>query len=59
MSFYSSCPYCGKKAKDSDASKWFPVYTCLDCKTKYCDEDGPPCPECKSSNYAEYDKVYA
>jgi RNA polymerase subunit RPABC4/transcription elongation factor Spt4 len=35
------------------------VYTCRDCDTKYCEDDGPPCPECGSSDYSEDDKVYA
>jgi len=59
MSKYDSCPYCYREAKDALSSNWFPVYTCLDCDTKYCSDDGPPCPECGSSNYGEYDEVVA
>jgi len=59
MSTLNSCPYCGRKAKEALTSNWFPVYTCLDDDTKYCEEDGPPPPECGSSNYGEFDKVYA
>ena len=59
MSDYDSCPYCGREAEEAISSNWFPVYTCLDCNTKYCENDGPPCPDCSSSNYGEYDKVYA
>jgi hypothetical protein len=59
MSSYDSCPWCDREAKDAISSNWFPVYTCLDCDTKYCADDGPPCPKCGSSNYGEYDKVYA
>ena len=54
-----SCPRCGREAKDNISSNWFPVNTCLDCGTKYCSDDGPPCPDCGSDNYGEYDKVYA
>ncbi|MFH1585832.1 MAG: hypothetical protein ABIB79_03630 [archaeon] len=56
------CPYCHREAKDALTSNWFPVYTCLDCDTKFCEGpncNGPPCPECGSDNYGEYDKVYA
>jgi len=63
MADLNECPYpgCGRKAEDNASSDWFPVYTCLepDCGTKYCSEQGPPCPDCKSSNYGEFDKVYA
>jgi len=60
MSTYDSCPYCGREAKDAISSNWFPVYTCRDCDTKYCEYDGPPCPECGSSDYNEDDdRVYA
>ena len=59
MSSFDSCPYCGREAEDAISSNWFPVYTCRECGTKYCEEDGPPCPECGSSDYSEYDKVYA
>jgi hypothetical protein len=59
MSSYDSCPYCGREAKDAISSNWFPIHTCLDCDTKYCEDDGPPCPKCGSSDYGDYDKVYA
>lgn len=59
MSDYDSCPYCGRDAKEAISSNWFPVYTCLSCGEKYCENDGPPCPKCSSSDYGEYGKVYA
>ena len=59
MGDYSSCPYCYREAKDALTSNWFPLYTCLDCEIKYCSQDGPPCPECGSTDYSEYDRVYA
>lgn len=58
-----SCPKCGREAEESMVSSFFPVYTCLedDCGTKYCEECAVNgnCPECGSSDYGEYDKVYA
>jgi RNA polymerase subunit RPABC4/transcription elongation factor Spt4 len=59
MSSYDSCPYCGREAKDALTSNWFPVYTCLNCKTKYCENDGPACPGCGSLDYGKYDRFYA
>lgn len=59
MSDYDACPYCGKKAEESVSANWFPVHTCRGCNTKYCEEDGPPCPECGADDYGDYDKVYA
>jgi anaerobic ribonucleoside-triphosphate reductase len=59
MSSYDSCPYCDREAEDAISSNWFPIYACSECGTKFCSHDGPPCPECGSSDYAEYDRVYA
>ncbi|MEK6616117.1 MAG: hypothetical protein AABZ32_08415 [Bacteroidota bacterium] len=59
MSDYDACPHCGRKAEESISSNWFPVHTCRECNTKYCEEDGPPCPECGADDYSDYDKVYA
>jgi rubrerythrin len=53
------CPYCGRKAKDALSSNWFPVYKCNHCGTKFCQQDGPPCPKCGKSDYFQSDKVYA
>jgi hypothetical protein len=55
-----SCPRCGREATEGISHNWFPVYTCLSCGEKYCEEcGGHTCPECASSDYGEYDKVYA
>lgn len=63
MSDYKSCPNCGRKAKKSSSSNWFPVYTCKKCGHKYCKEcgncSGTTCPKCSSNDYSEYDKVYS
>lgn len=59
MSCYDACPYCGREAQKNVSSNWFPVYTCNDCGEKFCGEDGPPCPECESSNCGSHDEVYA
>lgn len=59
MASLSECPYCNREAKDALSSNWFPVYTCLNCGTKYCKDDGPPCPDCESMDRGEYDTVYA
>ena len=59
MSSYDSCPYCRREAMDALKLNLVPVYTCLRCKTKYCEKDGPPCPDCGSTDYGKYDKVYA
>ena len=59
MGNYNSCPYCGRKAKEAASSNWFSLYTCKECGRKYCSNDGPPCPQCGSSSYGQYDKVYA
>ena len=54
---FNSCPYCGRSISESFSSMWFPIYQCLSCGTKYCENDGPPCPDCNSSKYGEYGKV--
>ena len=61
MSSLDCCPYCEREAEEAISHNWFPVYTCLNdsCRQKYCAEDGPPCPECGSDDYGEFDKVYA
>lgn len=59
MGSYDSCPHCGREAKEAISFNWFAVYTCSSCGEKYCEDDGPPCPECGSDSYGEYDKVYA
>ena len=63
MSDFESCPRCGREAKESFSSNWFPVFTCRECGEKYCEDcgdgSGTTCPECGSSDYSEYDKVYA
>lgn len=63
MSDFNSCPNCGREALDSAFSNFFPVHTCRKCDHKYCDEcgdgDGTVCPECGSTDYSDYDKVYA
>jgi hypothetical protein len=63
MSNLSECPNpnCNRKAEKAVSSNYFTVHTCLKCKEKYCDEcseDGN-CLHCGSSEYADYDKVYA
>ncbi len=56
-------PRYGRKALDAFDSNYFPVHTCRDCSEKYCnqcgDGDGTTCPECGSTNYSDYDKVYS
>lgn len=63
MSSLENCPYCGREAKDSISSNFFDVHTCRESGEKYCDEcgdgDGTECPSCSSTNYSDYDKVYA
>ena len=60
MSDYSSCPNCGRKARETSSSNFFPVYKCRDCGEKYCKECGRgKCPSCGSSKYTEVGKVYS
>lgn len=59
MGSYKACPYCGRKATQGETHNWFPVYTCRKCGQKYCEHDGPPCPECDSREHGKFDKVYA
>ncbi|MFH1673389.1 MAG: hypothetical protein ABIF87_08190 [Pseudomonadota bacterium] len=60
MTDYRRCPNCGRKAKKSFSSNFFPVYKCRDCDTKYCNEcGGTACPSCGSSKRVEVGKVYA
>ena len=56
---FSCCPYCNREAKQALSSNWFPIYECLDCGTRYCENDGPPCPECGSNHRGQCGKVYA
>ncbi|GEM_PF-1368322 len=59
MCTLNACPYCGREAKEAVSFPWFPVYTCLeaDCGTKYCPDEGPPCPQCGSPRHRELDQV--
>ena len=51
MSSYSSCPYCGREAKDAISSSWFPLYRCADCDCLFCEEDSSDsCPKCGSDD---------
>lgn len=63
MASLSSCPRCGREAKDAMTTNWFPVHRCNNCSEKYCNEcgdgDGTTCPECGSTSYMDLDKVYA
>jgi len=63
MSSLHSCPNCGREAKDSMFSNFFDVHTCSECGQKFCNEfgneDGTECPNCNSTDYLDYDKVYA
>ena len=63
MSSFSFCPRCGRKAEKSYSSNYFPVHTRRDSGEKFCSDcgkgDGKKCPECGSTNYSDYDKVYA
>ena len=61
MADYSSCPNCGRKAKNNFLSQYFPVYMCKgNCSTTYCKECGPRgCPSCGSTKYNAVAKVYA
>jgi tRNA G26 N,N-dimethylase Trm1 len=63
MSDLRSCPNCGREAKKEFSSNWFYVHTCRKCGKKYCDEcgdgSGKKCPDCGSTEYTDYDKVYS
>ena len=63
MSDLDSCPRCGRKAKHAIDSNYFPVHTCRVCGEKYCNEcgdgNGTTCPDCGSTSYSDYDKVYS
>lgn len=63
MSDLHECPNCYREAEEGLTHNWFPVHTCLKCGKKYCNEcgkgDGTECPECGSTDYGDYDKVYA
>ena len=63
MSSYDSCPRCGREAESGFTHNWFPLFTCQECDEKYCSDcgegNGTTCPECGSTSYGEYDKVYA
>jgi len=63
MSNYSDCPNCGRMAKKTVSSDYFPVYTCRKCGKKYYNEcgngRGTTCPKCGSTDFSEYDKVYS
>ena len=56
----SSCPNCGRRAKKSASSNFFPVYRCGKCNTKYCEEcAGKACPKCGSTSRYDGGKVYS
>ncbi len=63
MSDYDSCTNCGREAEEGLTHNWFYLHTCRNCDEKYCEEcgdgGGTTCPECGSSDYSDYDKVYA
>ncbi len=60
MSDYSSCPNCGRKARNAISSNYFLVSKCKDCGKVYCKEcGGSHCPSCGSSKSSETGKVYA
>ena len=61
MGNLNSCPNCGRKAQKALSSNWFPIHTCKKCGKRYCNECGKgiKCPSCGSSEYSDYDKVYA
>ena len=61
MAHLSSCLRCGRVLKKSLlGGAYFPVYTCLKCKQKYCKEcGGSSCPKCGASARGHYDDVYA
>lgn len=60
MANYSSCPNCGRKAKESLSSNFFPVYKCRECGVLYCQEcGGTTSPHCGSAKRTEAGKVYA
>jgi len=54
------CPWCDREPiGDTTSGSHFPVYKCNECGEKWCDEDGPPCPECGESDYYHCDDVSA
>ncbi len=57
---YDECPYCGREGptEHMDGAYWFPLYECNDCEEVYCNDDGPPCPECESESYFTCGEVY-
>lgn len=57
----TECPNCGREAEKAVSSNYFTVQTCKKCNTKYCEKcsKGGKCPDCGSSDYADYDKVYS
>ncbi|MCP4804052.1 MAG: hypothetical protein GY884_01770 [Proteobacteria bacterium] len=60
MASLSSCPRCRRTLKKTLlGGAYFPVYTCLKCKTKYCSQDGDSCPKCGATARGHYDDVYA
>jgi hypothetical protein len=63
MSDLTECPNCGREAEKALSSNWFPVHTCRNCGKKYCNEcgedNGKKCPDCESTDYSDYDKVYS
>lgn len=63
MAKFSACPYCGRKVKHTLMANWFPIHTCRDCGTKYCNEcsagRNPTCPNCGSTKYSDLDQVYS
>lgn len=57
----NECPWCHRKAKQAVSSNYFPIYKCQKpgCGTKFCKEDGPPCPKCGGRDHIQVGKVYA
>jgi hypothetical protein len=63
MASLHSCPRCGRQAEKSALTNYFDVHTCRECGEKYCSDcghgNGTVCPECNSTSYSNYDKVYS
>lgn len=61
MASLSACPTCRRTLRKSLlGGAYFPVYTCLSCKKKYCSDcGGDSCPKCGATGRGQYDEVYA
>lgn len=61
MASFKACPRCGRTiSKGLLSGSWFPLYTCWDCKTKYCTKcGGSSCPKCGQTKRGQYDEVNA